>query len=183
MAIILEVFLGDVYETEPKLLAVELNVTATQLGATKIANITYKYQVVANGSIQQVSEQLPISLTVASAEEVKNSPPDNAVIEQIGKLKIAKAKDDAIALADKGDYQNASQKLRQTISDLKLQALQETFELAEELDQLDHYAQRLESKRFDNASRKENARSSIPGESRAIAATLSCAVLVPMLTP
>lgn len=70
----LEIYLGDVYETEPKLLAVELNVTATQLGATNIANIAYKYQVVANGSIQQVSEQLPITLTVASAEEVSNSP-------------------------------------------------------------------------------------------------------------
>ncbi|WP_009633873.1 vWA domain-containing protein [Synechocystis sp. PCC 7509] len=151
----LELFLGDVYETEPKLLAVELNVTATELGLTNIANIAYKYQVVKDGSIQQVSQQLPISLTVASQDEVNNSPPDSGIIEQIGKLKIAKAKDEAIALADKGDFQNASQKLRQTISDLKLKALQETFELAEEIDQLDHYAQRLESRRFDNASRKE----------------------------
>jgi Ca-activated chloride channel homolog len=151
----LEIFLGDVYETEPKSLAVELNVTATKLGTTNVANIAYKYQLVVDGSIQQVSEQLPISLTIASAAEVSNSQPDAGIIEQIGKLRIAKAKDEAIALADKGDYQNASQKLRQTISDLKLQALQETFELAEEIDQLDHYAQRLESKRFDNASRKE----------------------------
>lgn len=151
----LEVFLGDVYETEPKLLAIQLNVAATKLGIKNIANIAYKYQVVNGGSIQQVSAQLPISITVASEDEVNNSQPNASVIEQIGKFSIAKAKDEAIALADKGDFQNASQKLRQTISDLKLKALQETFELAEEIDQLDHYAQRLESRRFDNASRKE----------------------------
>lgn len=152
----LEVFLGDVYEVENKNLAVELAISPqTNLGVTNIAGVSYKYQAVVDGSIQQFTNQLPITITVASAQEASSIQPNAAVVEQASKLRIAKVKDEAIALADKGDYTAASQKLRKTIEDLKLKTLHESFEVAEEMDQLDHYAQRLESKRFDSTIRKE----------------------------
>ena len=44
--------------------------------------------------------------------------------------------------------------------------MQETFELAEEIEQLDYYARRLESKRFDNASRKEMRDQAYQAQSR-----------------
>lgn len=152
----LEVFCGDVYEVENKQLAVELSIAPqTNIGVTNIATVAYKYQAVVDGSIQEFSDQIPIAITVADAESASNVQPDAAVVEQASKLRIGKVKDEAIALADKGDYTAASQKLRKTIEDLKLKALHESFEVAEEMEQLDYYAQRLESKKFDSASRKE----------------------------
>ncbi|MBW4575050.1 MAG: VWA domain-containing protein [Aphanothece sp. CMT-3BRIN-NPC111] len=152
----IEVFVGDVYEVEPKNLVLELSITPkTNVGTANIATVSYKYQTVVNGSIQELTEQIPITITVGSAEEASSVPPNAAVVEQTSKLRIAKVKDEAIALADKGDYAGASQKLRKTIEDLKLKALHESFEVAEEMDQLDHYAQRIESKRFDSTIRKE----------------------------
>ncbi|MEP0752162.1 VWA domain-containing protein [Trichocoleus sp. Lan] len=152
----LEVFCGDVYEVENKQLAVELSIPPqTNIGVTNIVTIAYKYQAVVDGSIQQFTDEIPISITVADAESASNVQPDAAVVEQASKLRIGKVKDEAIALADKGDYTAASQKLRKTIEDLKLKALHESFEVAEEMEQLDYYAQRLESKKFDSVSRKE----------------------------
>lgn len=151
-----EVFLGDVYKVEVKPLALELNIPATpQLGALNLATVAYKYQTVVDGSIQQFNQLIPITISVDSAEVASNVQPDVSVIKQVSKLRIAKAKDEAIALADQGDYSTASQKLRATIGDLKLKALDESFEVAEEIEQLDYYAQRIESRRFDSASRKE----------------------------
>jgi Ca-activated chloride channel family protein len=152
----LEVFCGDVYEVEKKQLAVELSIPPqTNIGVTNIATVAYKYQAVVDGSIQQFTDEIPISIRVADAELARNVQPDAAVVEQASKLRIGKVKDEAIALADKGEYTTASQKLRKTIEDLKLKALHESFEVAEEMEQLDYYAQRLESKKFDSVSRKE----------------------------
>lgn len=152
----IEVFLGDVYEIEPKQLAVELSIAPqTNIGETNIATVSYKYQAVVDGSIQEFSDQMPIAITVDSAESASSIPPNATVVEQANKLRVAKVKDEAIALADKGDYTAASQKLRKTVEDLKLRTLQESFEVAEEMEQLNYYAQRIESKNFDSAIRKE----------------------------
>ncbi|MBW4650188.1 MAG: VWA domain-containing protein [Kastovskya adunca ATA6-11-RM4] len=150
-----EIFLGDVYEVEPKKLVVELSLPSlTNLGVTNIATVSYKYQTVVDGSIQQFTDAIPIVITIASEEAANSSQPDAVVVEQASQLRIAKVKEEAIALADKGDYTAASQKLRQTLEALQ-QALHESFEVAEEIEQLDHYAQRLESKQFDSSMRKE----------------------------
>ncbi|MGK7873230.1 MAG: VWA domain-containing protein [Xenococcaceae cyanobacterium] len=163
----IEVFLGDVYEVENKQLGVELSIPPKiDLGETKIATVSYKYQGVVEGSIQEFSDQIPIAITVGSAEEASSVQPDAAVREQVSQLRIAKVKDEAIALADRGDYQQASQKLRQTVADLKLKVLDESFEIAEEVEQLEHYAQRLESRKFDRASRKEMRDQSYQARSR-----------------
>ena len=151
-----EVFLGDVYEIEPKQLAVEVSIPPKRnLGEINIATVSYKYQAVVDGSIQEFSDQMPIAITVASADSASSIQPNATVVEQANKLRVAKVKDEAIALADKGDYTAASQKLRKTVEDLKLRTLQESFEVAEEMEQLNYYAQRIESKNFDSAIRKE----------------------------
>jgi Ca-activated chloride channel family protein len=151
----LEVFLGDVYEAEAKQLAVELSIPPkTDKGVINIATVSYKYQASVDGSIQQFTDQIPINLTVGSAEEASSIQPDSGVFEQTSKLRIAKVKDEAIELADKGDFSSASEKLRKAINDL-IKVLHESFEIAEEIEQLEHYAQRLESRKFDSTIRKE----------------------------
>jgi Ca-activated chloride channel family protein len=92
---------------------------------------------------------------VGSPEEASQVQPNLEAIEQTSQLRIAKVKDEAIALADRGDYQQASQKLREMADALKQKALQEFFAIAEEISQLEYYAQSLENRGLDSAIRKE----------------------------
>jgi Ca-activated chloride channel family protein len=152
----LEVFLGDVYGVENKPLALSLSIPPqAKLGTTQVLTLSYQYQTVIDGSIQPVSDRLPVTITVGETEEAERVQPDFQVIEQTSQLRIAQVKDEAIALADRGDYQQASEKLRQMAEQLKQKALQELFEIAEEISQLEYYAQRLDNQRFDRAIRKE----------------------------
>jgi Ca-activated chloride channel family protein len=151
-----EVFMGDVYGVEPKPLAVPLTVTPKSAsGKTRIATIAYKYQTIVNDSIQDFNDQFFVSLNIGSAEEAKEVQPDTQVIEQTSQLRIAKLKDEAVSLADSGNFSEAVAKLQETIEELKRKALDEFFEIAEEIAQLEYYAQRLENRRFDRTIRKE----------------------------
>jgi Ca-activated chloride channel homolog len=152
----LVVFLGDVYAVESKPLAVSLSIaTQKQLGATQLLTLAYKYQTVVGDNIQTISDRIPITITVGKAEEAQKIQPDLKVVEQTSQLRIAQVKDEAIALADTGNYRQASEKLRQMAENLKQKALQEFFEIAEEIAQLEYYAQSLEKSRFNSAIRKE----------------------------
>ena len=150
------VFLGDVYGVEKKPLAIALSIPLqSELGEQNLLDISYQYQTVVKETIKSINEELAIKVTVAAEEEANQAPLDTTILEQIGQIRIAKVKDEVVGLADGGKYQQASQKLRETVEDLKLKTLAESFEIAEEISQLEHYAQNLEQKRFDTALRKE----------------------------
>ena len=60
-----------------------------------------------------------------------------------------------MAIADNGNYKQAAEILRQAVADFKSQALNEYFEIAEEIEQLVYYAKRIDERRFDLEIRKE----------------------------
>lgn len=152
----LSVAMGDVYEGEPKLLALELTVpAAAALGQHDLLQFSFMGDAVTDGAIVQVTGALTASCQVGTAEEAMGAAPGTDVITQITRIRIARAKDEAIELADTGSHADAAQILRTVIADMRKQGRGESFEVAEELEQLEYYAQRLESKKFDNASRKE----------------------------
>ena len=152
----LEIFLGDVYQIEPKPLALELSLPSfPNLGEQKLVTVAYKYQTVVAEKIAQFSDQVPIIVTVSSPEEANQIEPDVKVQEQTSKLRIAQLKDEVIALADQGNYQSAAENLLQAIAALKQKALDRFFEVAEEIENLDYYAQRLANGQFDTLIRKE----------------------------
>ena len=162
-----EVFLGDVYGSEPKPLAIALSLAAySTLGNQKLATLTYQYQTVTDGTIQQLHDKIELEIVVGSPEQASGVQPNAAIQEETTKLRIAKVKDEAISLADRGNYRQASEKLRQTVTDLKLKALDESFAVAEEIEQLDYYAQRLETRQFDSTSRKEMRDQSYQAQAR-----------------
>ncbi len=151
--------MGDVYENEDKFLALEIAVPAqmeTNSGVP-LLEISYKYEAVADGVIQSFASDVPlvVSVPVAAVDEAMAAAPATDVVLQISRIRIAKAKDTAIELADGGDVTTAAQTLRQVIADLRRQGLDEQFEIAEEIAQLEHFAERLERHQFDGASRKE----------------------------
>lgn len=151
--------MGDVYENEDKLLALELTIPAqtnTNPGLPLLA-ISYRYEAVTNGAIQSVVSDAPlvVSVPIMTVEEAMTATPATDVVLQISRIRIAKAKDTAIELVDRGDTTTAAQTLRQICADLCQQGLDEQFEIAEEIAQLEHFAERIERRQFDSTSRKE----------------------------
>ena len=151
-----EVGLGDVYTTEERQLAVELSVDAgPAAGSAPLLTLAYKYQALVDGALKEFSGELPVTVTLGTEEEANALSADKNVLARTNRLRIAQVKDRAIELADKGDLKGASQQLRNTISELSANIDKSSFEIAEEVDQLEHYAKRLESKKYDSVIRKE----------------------------
>ncbi|NJO17986.1 MAG: VWA domain-containing protein [Thioploca sp.] len=151
-----EVKLGDIYENEGKNLVVNLTLPPyPQLGIIPILQMNYRYQAIVADIIQQHTDHLMVTLPVVTAQEAQTIKPNLNVIEQASRLRVAQVKDEAIHLADDGDFQIASQKLRDMITYLTLTPLQDNFEITEEMDQLDYYAQQIETGRYNPTFRKE----------------------------
>ncbi|HKD75966.1 MAG TPA: VWA domain-containing protein, partial [Ktedonobacterales bacterium] len=151
--------MGDIYENEDKFLALEIAIpaqTETNPGIP-LLEISYKYEAVADGVIQSFASDAPLMVTVpvVTVDEAMAAAPATDVVLQISRIRIAKAKDTAIELVDRGDTTTAAQTLRQICADLCQQGLDEQFEIAEEIAQLEHFAERIERRQFDSTSRKE----------------------------
>lgn len=152
----LRVTVGDIYGGEDKLLALELNVPAqSSAGAMELMRLTCEYRAFADGGSARRGDDVSVKVDVDSAQAASAKPLNEAVVEQINRLRIARAKDEAVELADQGDLKAASAKLRGAIENIKLKLARESYEIAEEMEQLDHYAHQLENRRFDSVSRKE----------------------------
>lgn len=151
-----EVFLGDVYQVESKPLVLKLTIPAIATeGTIDLGEVEYTYEQVVDGTIQQSRASFPLSITVVSPAEADKVELNGSVTQQASQLRIAKKKDEAVATADNGDYKQAAEILRQAVAELKSQALNEYFEIAEEIEQLIYYAKRLDERRFDLEIRKE----------------------------
>lgn len=149
------VSMGDVYRVEDKVLAIELRVPAHGVGGADLLSISWTCDAIEGAVVRRQEGDLSISARVGTRDEVEAATPDAAVVEQTSRLRIAKIKDEAVELADKGDFAAASEKLRFAIDDIKLRFVAESFEVAEEIDHLSHYAEQIANRRFDTASRKE----------------------------
>ncbi len=148
--------LGDVYATEPRQLAAELSVEAGgATGPVTLATLVFRAQVVVDGAIRELSGEVPIVANLASASESAAVSADKNVLAQTNRLRIARVKDQAVELADKGDLTTASQRLRQVIAEVSANLDKASYDIAEEVEQLAHYAQRLESRKYDSVVRKE----------------------------
>jgi Ca-activated chloride channel family protein len=148
--------LGDVYATEPRQLAAELSVTApSAAGPVTLATLVFRAQVVVDGKVRELKGEVPILAQLAPAAESAAVLVDQNVLTQTSRLRIARAKDQVIELADKGELASASKRLREVISEVSLLLDKASYEISEEVEQLAHYAQRLESRTYDAVIRKE----------------------------
>ncbi len=151
-----EVFLGDVYQVESKPLVLQFTIPAIATeGELDLGSLTYSYHQIVDGSMQKFTDTLPLSLQVVSEEAAAKVKLNSDVTQQASQLRIARKKDEAVKIADGGNYQQAAEILRQAVAELKAKALNEYFEIAEEIEQLTYYAKRLDDKRFDLSIRKE----------------------------
>lgn len=146
--------LGELYEGEDKLLGLSLVISSAEVGELPVMKLHYSADVVQDDLIQSVSGTVDIVAKVGTVEEAAFASTSHIILE-LSRLTIAKAKETALNLAEHGRHQEAEEILRALIKDLRDKGLNENFEIAEEIDQLEYFAGRIAQKALGNAGRKE----------------------------
>ncbi len=103
--------LGDVYGNEVKTLLLELSIPAlSEIGKCEIARLRFEYdEITTDGSQHQVLD-MPIVVNVMQGDADNAGNPE--VRRSVLLLQAARARRDAVAAADKGEYDRASQILK-----------------------------------------------------------------------
>ncbi|WP_310394454.1 VWA domain-containing protein [Hymenobacter sp.] len=146
--------LGDVHENEDKLLGLRLRLPALAAGGHPLLHVAYRADAIREGRIESISGEHTVQVTAGAIEAVAAAT-DGGVTMDLARLRIARDKERAVELADTGQHAEAEALLHQLVAELTAQGLHEHFEIAEEIDQINHYAQRIASRHLDNESRKE----------------------------
>jgi Ca-activated chloride channel family protein len=146
--------LGELYEGEDKLLGLSLEMPAAPVGDLPVMSLHYSAEVVQDNLIQAVSGTAEVVAKIGTVEEAALAASSSITLE-LSRLTIAKAKETALDLAEQGRHAEAEQILRALIQDLQAKGLNESFEIAEEMDQLEYFASRIAQKALGNAGRKE----------------------------
>lgn len=146
--------LGELYEGEDKLLGLSLGILSAQVGELPVMKLHYSADVVQDDRIQSVSGTVDVVAKVGTVEEAAFAATSHIILE-LSRLTIAKAKETGLNLAEHGKHQEAEQILRSLVKDLRDKGLNENFEIAEEIDQLEYFASRIAQKALGNAGRKE----------------------------
>lgn len=145
--------LGDLVHGEDKLLALAVSGPApTVPGQLPLLSVSFTYEPV--GKPAQTGNAT-VEAKVGTLDEAALAVPNPDLLLDISRVRIATAKDTAVDLADKNDFDGAVKVLKLVSDSLRAKGLHERFEVAEELDQLDYFAGRIAERGLDNASRKE----------------------------
>jgi Ca-activated chloride channel homolog len=153
------VAMGDAFRGEDKTLAIEVAVPGQKdtRAALPLFNASYTFEEVTDGGIRPSGAQpaLAVTVPVVTMVQAAAAAPDPDVLLRVSRIRIARAKEAAIEQSDRRDRAGAAETLRRAIEDLRAKGLDEWFEIAEEIAQLEHFAAGIEKGRFDAASRKE----------------------------
>ena len=162
-----EVEAGEVYGVEPR--AINLAVRTDGVGAgdaVPVLTATYHYQKADGDGVTSATGDGALSTKVGTADEAAAAERDLGVIQEAARLRIGRLKEEATALADAGNVKGAGSLLRDALQRDRAEGLDQSFEFAEELDLLEHYAAQLEKGQFGTAVRKEIKDQSYQARSR-----------------
>jgi uracil DNA glycosylase len=149
----LEVTAGDVYVAEDRLVGVEIEVPPQSRGrkALPLVEVRYTYDLVAEDGRTEAAAG---SFTVAVPVDKDAPARDVDVVRRVARLRVARAKEEAVDSYDKHKTTDAEALLRGAADDLRRQGLDEEFDLAEEAAQLDYFADRFATGGLSGPERK-----------------------------
>jgi Ca-activated chloride channel homolog len=141
-----QISIGDGYAGERRRIVFNLHVPAlAELGVAKVAELVLRYVSVGEQVVQH-ELTIPIVVNRVCADEAAAAAPDLQVREELLVLSAARARDEAIRLADAGRIAAAQQLLRSTVQTLR------NAGLPAEADLIDHEVGALKS--YDARTRK-----------------------------
>ncbi len=158
--------LGDVYEGEDKLLGLTLELPEYASGGSqKVLSLSFTADAIENDVIVGESGALEVQVQAGTLEDASGAA-DTGVGVEVARLRIARAKEGALEASEVGKSAEAEKILRDLMVDLRAKGLQENFEIAEELEQLEYFADRIGKKNLGGEGRKELRDQSFQGLSR-----------------
>jgi Ca-activated chloride channel family protein len=145
------VTLGDLYATSPRSLGIRFHVNdVAQLGKVEVARVRIEADVVTDEGITHRTTIMPVMANLDGSDHV-----EPVVEETFLRFEAARAREEAITLADQGDYDRASTVLREQIVACSVRA--DSAEMAAEIADLRQEAERLSRRRYSAMDRKYNA--------------------------
>jgi Ca-activated chloride channel homolog len=146
--------LGDIYESEDKLLGLRLALPAAGIGQQPVIKVHYSADVIQGDVINTLTGSSDVTATIGTIEAAAAAAGSDILME-LSHLMIAKAKETALTQAESGQHTQAEETLRSLIASLTNKGLNENFEIAEEIEQLEYFASRIAQKALGNSGRKE----------------------------
>lgn len=146
-----QVELGDAYAGERRRVVFALHVPhLAALGPVTVADVVLRYVAVGQ-EIAQHELTIPVVANVVSAEEAARAVPDAVVREEVLVLRAARARDEALELAEAGDFGAAQQTLYEMVGELRVAG---SDDLRLEADALDALAPEIAADAYGPVSRK-----------------------------
>lgn len=109
----LQLSLGDAYGGGRRRVVLELAIPhLAALGPARVAELVVRYVAVADG-LSHHTLTLPVVVNAVSAEEAARAVPDADVTEEVMLLRAARAQEEAVRRADRGDHAGAGHVLRE----------------------------------------------------------------------
>ena len=112
--------LGDLFADELKTLLLELTIPALkELGKVEVARLRFDYDELGESGVVHRTVELPVWVNIVSEEQLEGRLRDPEVVKTALLLEAARAREEAIEHADKGDFAQASQILGQTAARMR----------------------------------------------------------------
>jgi Ca-activated chloride channel family protein len=137
------VTLPDIYSGEEKVVLFQLNISPQEVGNYHLGSLTMEYADVRN-HLAMVTVNVDIKLRVTANPEAEGPMENFEVTKQVELYRAAEAREEAVKLADQGDYKAGRQKLRERLGYVLSMAVEfgdedlevEAAELRENLNQM-----------------------------------------------
>jgi Ca-activated chloride channel family protein len=116
--------LGDLFSDELKTLVLELSIPALKdLGRVEVAHLRFEYDELQDKGVEHRVIEVPVWVNVAQPTDVEGQLPDPDVTKTALLLEAARAREAAIKEADRGNFEEASQILKDTADRMRASGL------------------------------------------------------------
>ena len=150
--------LGDLYSGQKKSIVLELLIPAMPVSNdNEIGTIEISYQDTSNNEIEEKNQSIPVTIDVVSSYDFENEIPNKDVTLEAAFLLVAKAKSEAIKLADESRYDDAAKILLQYADTLEQLNLNNS-RLNNEINELRIRARNLQERREEFYTMSEKKR-------------------------
>lgn len=140
--------LDDLYATSPKALGLVLHVEDVgEIGKVQLAEVTVEADLVTETGIEHRTTVMPILANLDGEDHVEPT-----VEQTFIRFQVAKAREEAVRRADRGDFDGAASSLAE--ARIALEACPITPEVREEIGDLDEQAERMRARVYEGRDRK-----------------------------
>lgn len=161
-----EIQVGEVYGSEPRPLHMILKVNAGAGAEASLGTLRWTYDIKVGDGIEEQTGTAAFSIALGDADAARHTKLDTGVLVEAARLRAGKIKEEATKLGDAGKYEEAAARLKAVIDQMKARGLDDTFEIAEEISQLEYFASLFENRQYGTAQRKEIKDQSYQARSR-----------------